>query len=427
MTGRETVGSFGRRRKRAEAAAVLDIGTDKISCFIADLDSIDAFGRVSPHVIGVGCQSSRGVRQGRIVDLEAAEAAIRAAVDAAERMAGVTVREAVVAVGGAHLISRTLGVDMSIAGYGVTDEDVRRLLSHGAAACAPEGTELVHALPMSFGIDGVRGVRDPRGLFGDTLSVAMLGVSAAPGYLQSLIACVERCHLTVCDIVAGPYAAALAVLVEDEMELGAVVLDLGADAAGVAVFDEGALVHVDAVALGGRSVTSDIAQGLSTTLAHAERLKTLHGSALSGPSDHRQFVDLIPVGERGRHQATRAQLSDIIAARLEETFELVRDRLEASGPGFGSHRFVLTGGASQMTGAREIAEQVFRRPVRLGRPVAAEGLAEAASGPAFAVCAGLVQYAAQEDGDAAKVGKPRRSAGAHGPIGAIGDWLRERF
>ncbi len=235
-------------------------------------------------------------------------------------------------------------------------------------------------------------------MFGRVMGLEMLVVSMNEGVYQTLGHCVERAHLQFDGVVASPFASALAALEEDEMDLGAVCIDMGGGSTSVAVYSGGALVHVDSLPVGGAHVTQDIARGLSTSMAGAERIKTLHGSAIASANEDREMIEAPPRGDdpgAGPVTAPRSMLKGIIAPRVEETLELLKERLKAAGalidPGAG---IVLIGGASQLAGVREVAVRVFDRPVRLGRPRRIPHLADAASGPAFCAAAGVLQRAA---------------------------------
>jgi cell division protein FtsA len=241
---------------------------------------------------------------------------------------------------------------------------------------------------------------------------------------------VSRCHLDIAAIAVSPYAAGLATLVEDETELGVIVIDMGGGTTTIAVFAEGQILFVDSIPIGGAHVTNDIARGLSTPLAHAERMKTLYGHCLLSPSDERETIAVPQVGEDDRDAGgavPKSILVGIIQPRLEETLELVRAHLEAGGlDKAAGRRVVLVGGASQLAGARELAQMVLGKQVRLGRPTRVPGLAEATAGPAFAACAGLVAYALQDSGPhlAAKSHSIKEPSG----LGArVGQWLRACF
>ena len=233
---------------------------------------------------------------------------------------------------------------------------------------------------------------------GASLGLDLLVVSMAEGVFATLSHCLELAHLDLQGVAAAPVTASLAALEEDEMDLGCVAIDMGGGSTSAAVWGGGSLLHVESLNVGGDHVTSDIARGLSTSKAGAERLKTLHGSAMASPNEDREMLEAPPRGEEasaGPVIVPRAMLKTVIAPRVEETLELLRDRLKASGPGLEPGTgIVLTGGASQLNGVRELAVRVFDRPVRLGRPQRAPHLADAASGPAFCSAAGVLLRAA---------------------------------
>ena len=296
----------------------------------------------------------------------------------------------------------------------------------------------IHILPVSWSVDGQSGIRDPRQMFGRILGVELLVVTIAEAAYRVLATCVERAHLDFEGIVAAPYVSALAALEDDERELGCICIDMGGGSTSVAVFQQGALVHIDSLPVGGSHVTADIARGLSTTTAGAERIKTLHGSAIASANEDREMIEAPPRGDdpsAGPVVAPRSLLKGIIAPRVEETLELLRDRLKASGaPIDPDAGIVLIGGASQLAGAREVAVRVFDRPVRLGRPMRVPHLADAASGPAFCAAAGTLQRAAfgprEVASSRALAGlKPLPGSGdPQAPMHIrVRDWLRENL
>ncbi|MGH7011758.1 MAG: cell division protein FtsA, partial [Caulobacteraceae bacterium] len=256
----------------------------------------------------------------------------------------------------------------------------------------------IHLRPIGWSVDGLKKVRDPRGMFGRQLGLDLLAVTMNEAAFHTIAHCVERAHLTFEGVVAAPFASALAALEDDEMELGAILIDMGGGSTSTAVWSEGALIHVDSLTVGGGHVTQDVARGLSTSTAGAERIKTLHGSAIASAHEDLETIEAPPRGDdpgAGPVTAPRSLLKGIIAPRIEETLELIKERLRMAGalgrPGAG---VVLTGGASQLAGVREVAVRVFDRPVRLGRPRRVPHLADAASGPAFCAAAGVLHRAA---------------------------------
>ena len=419
----------GNGKTRTGTIVALDIGSSKVCCVIARTDPGGA-----PRVAGLGHVVAKGVRSGTITGMDEAEASILAAINAAEKMAGETISKVIVNCSAGAPVSETLAVEVAIAGHEVTETDVRRVLDQGRLprTNGHADRDLIHSIPVGFTIDGNRGIRDLRGMFGDRLCASMHMVRAASSALRNLQTVVQRCHLDIEDLVVSPYASGLSTLVEDEMDLGVTLIDMGGGTTSLAVFFDGAVVHTDVAPIGGNHVTSDIARGLSTPLAEAERLKTLHGSATSGAIDERELIDVPLVGEERRgspNHVPKSFLNQIIQPRLEETFEVVRARLESSGfDKLAGRRVVLTGGASQLQGVRELAGLILDKQVRLGRPLRLSSLPEAASGPAFATSTGLVGYAVAGPTDAARHGHtPLMRPMPAGLFGRIGAWLKENF
>ncbi len=404
--------------------AALDIGCSKVCCFIARPD-----GGGGARVVGIGHQVSIGLRSGAVADLRALENSIRGAVDAAERMAGEPARGVVANVTCGRMISRAVSAQVAVSGHQVGEGDLRRVMNQARGRIDVGDTHLLHALPVGHSIDGNRGVRDPRGMYGERLGVTLHVLTAANGPVKNLKTAIEGCHLEVDGFVASGYASGLASLVEDEMDLGVTLVDMGGGTTSVSVFYEGALVFADVIPVGGRHVTNDLARGLSTTAQHAERMKTLYGSAIPSPADEREMVSVPQVGEAGAdaiQQVPRSILIGIIQPRVEETLELVRERLRESGmAGIAGRRLVLTGGASQLTGVRELAARILDKQVRIGRPLRLHGLAEATEGPAFATCAGLLAYVIQRP-DEARIAA-RANAAAQGGLRRFGRWFKEYF
>ena len=422
---RETNGAASAPSNSGKLIAALDIGTAKICCFIAEDD-----GEGVLRVLGVGHKVSRGLKNGSVVDMDAAEAAIREAVHAAETMAGETIRSVAINLSAGKPFSQRFSVDVRLGGHEVGESDIKQVLDEAVRMPVSDDRATVHLRAVNYSIDGTAGIRDPRGLYGDQLGVMMHLVTVARGAVRNLTACVGRCHLEIEDLVLSSYASGRAALVDDEMTLGAVCIDLGAGATAIGAFSQGELVFADSVPVGGAHITNDIAYCLSTAPAEAERLKTLHGSAIAGSTDERQMIDVPEVGESadaGPNHISRARLIEIIRPRVEETFELARDRIAAAGlDELSGRRIVLTGGGSQLSGIREVAAHILDCPVRLGKPQPIRGLAASTSGPAFATCAGLLSHVA--DREARPVA--RRHMSARDKVTGfvrIGQWLRENF
>lgn len=410
---------------RTSTVAALDVGTTKVACFIAHMGEGDDF-----HITGFGHHRSRGMRGGHVINLDEAEASVRAALEAAEQMSNSRVDKVFLNLSCGAPQSMRVDVELAVSGHQIRDTDVRRVLDHGSAQYDANDRDLIHCIPTGYSIDGGNGIIDPRGMYGDRLGVNIHLVTAAVGPSRNLATVIDRCHLDIEDRVVSPYASGLACLVEDEKDLGVTVIDMGGGTTQVAVFMESQVVYVESLPVGGHHVTNDIAKGLSTPIVKAERLKTVYGSVTPNPGDARELLKVPMVGEDDEAAATeipKSMLVQIIQPRLEETFELVRSHLEHSGfAKAAGRRVVLTGGASQLEGVRDLAELVLDKQVRLGRPKAIRGLPDSLSGPAFSTAAGLLRYGLQEH-----VARPdfaaMDSANKKRGFGKIGRWLRENF
>jgi len=415
---------------RDDLIATLDVGSGKVACFIGQIDDVGTI-----KVLGMGVRMCRGVKAGVVVDMGETERAIRAAVEQAERVAGETVDSVTVGLSAGEPESYVFEVEVAIDGHRVDQGDIASVLEKARTGIPESERRVVHAFPACYALDGVYGVRAPVGMYGERLAVTMHVISALPGPIRNLEAAVERAHLSVTGFVVSPYAAGLAALVEDERELGAACVDIGGGTTQIGIFAAGALVHAEVIPLGGQLVTQDIARGLLTPVDCAERLKTLHGSAVSSPSDDREIIEVPQLGESpGEGNADtglpRSMLIGIIQPRQEELFEIVRNRLATAGfeTGSGGGRVVLTGGAAQLPGIRDLAQQVLGTRVRIGRPTGFPGLAEATAGPAFSTCAGLLRYRIAAPAEAQhRRWRPAQRGEPSGRLGRVGRWLKENF
>lgn len=386
-----------RSKPRGSVIAALDVGSSKIACFIARV--VDDEGNL--EVLGVGHQESRGVKSGKVVNLSLTETAIRQAVHAAENMAaqelkGYPLQEVVVSVSGALSRSDLLSVDVDVSGQDVSHLDVSRAMNRAQERGLQPGRELIHTIAAFYALDGNEGIRDPIGMVGEELRADIHLISGELAVLSNLATPIEKSHLDISALCSSAYAAGLASLVEDEMDLGCTLIDMGGGVTSIAAFQGGSLIYTDAIPIGGQHVTNDIAKIMTTSTADAERIKTLYGSAIASGTDEGELIDVPRVGEEGLNRlkhVARSELIGIIQPRLEEIFEHVRAKLEDSGvaPLVG-RRVVLTGGASQLPAMRELAQRVLGKQVRLGRPIRINGLADAVSSPAFATTAGLLTY-----------------------------------
>jgi cell division protein FtsA len=427
--------------RRSAVVAALDVGSSKVACMIARLrphgpQQVLTRRSHSVDVMGFGHTGARGIKAGSIINLAQAEEAIRHAVDAAERMASVEIDSVVLSVSAGRLAGELFAANVDMVGSAVSEGDIARVLSAGSRHSLREGRAILHSLPVDYSLDGTEGIRDPRGMLGGQFGVHMHIATTDVAVARNLMLAVERCHLAVEAMVASPYVAGLAVLADDESDLGAAVVDMGSGTTTIAVFAGGRFVHLDGFALGGHHVTMDIARGLDVRTDDAERIKTLHGSVLTGGSDERDMIPLPPLSDEERDHArfeSRAGLVRIIKPRVEEILEMVRDRLAASVFGADPRgRVILTGGASQLSGLSDLAARILDRPVRIGRPLGISGLPDAAKGAAFAVAAGLLVYPQAAHLEHFESRRKRNSsrypmADSDGYFARVGRWLRESF
>ncbi len=407
----ETQRAMRQRRSMAMKkglVAVLDIGTSKVACLVlkfdperADQFEQDGIGALGNHgdfrIIGAATTRARGMEFGEIVVMDEAERAVRTAVQAAQKMAGVRLDHVIVTFSGGRPRSYGVHGEVEIEEGAVSEYDVGRVLSECDIPDFGQGArDAIHALPVNFMLDGKTGLADPRGQIGTKLGVDLHLLTVGARTIQNIMYCIKRCDLELCDLAISSYASGLSSLVEDEQELGAACIDLGAGTTGLSIFIKRQMIFADAIRIGGLHVTRDICQALHVSDQVAERLKTFHGGLIATGQDDRDFIELpSPLEEAAgeRRQVSRSELIGVIRPRMEEILEDVRALLDASGfeylPG---QRIVLTGGGSQLQGIEELATRILGRQCRRGKPLRVAGLPQAATGPGFSSVVGLALH-----------------------------------
>ncbi|MEQ5776756.1 MULTISPECIES: cell division protein FtsA [unclassified Thalassospira] len=416
---------MARSKTRSGLIAALDIGTSKVCCFIARPDRSG-----QPKIIGIGHNMSKGLQSGSIANLDAAQEVVLAAVNAAEKMAGQTIETVIVNLSGGRPESETHTIELPLGSRPIGNLEIRKLNDQKDALLRQAGDELIHTVPLGFRVDQSVGLGDPRGMYGSVVGLDLHFVRTQIAALRNLETLLARCHLEIEETVVTPLASGLSALTPDQRELGATVIDMGAGTTSVAVFHGGQVIYTASFPVGGAHVTRDIAYGLNTSLSHAERLKTLHGSALTSPSDDQEILAVPVIGDEDDanvNHVPRSMLINIIKPRLEETFELIRDQLEENGLSqIGGRSIMLTGGASQLNAIADLAGQMFERPATIATPHGVTGMAQATSGPAFSACAGLLLRAVEQQNDplSEAMNHIRQSGGRFGRLGA---WLKENF
>jgi cell division protein FtsA len=369
----------------------LDIGTTKIGCIIAELD-----GDRNVKIVGVGTSRSEGLRRGVVVNLEKTVISISRAIEEAELMAGVEVRNVYAGIAGDHIRSiNSHGViAVSRGGVEITKSDIGRVIDAAKAVAIPMDREILHILPQEFTVDDQHGIKDPTGMAGVRLEVDVHIVTGAVSSAQNLVKAIQKAGYQVRDLVLEPLASSRGVLTDDEKELGVAIVDIGGGTTDIALFHEGSIRHTSVIGLGGNSVTNDIAIGLRTPAREAERIKERYGAAMTRLVDQDEEIVVPHMAGQGERPVKRRTLVSIIQPRMEEILQLVladigksrwHDKIPAG--------VVLTGGASALTGTTELAERVLETPIRIGYPLGVTGLVDSVDDPRFATGVGLVLYA----------------------------------
>ena len=420
------MGLFQRSSGRPATIAALDVGTSKVCCIIASLDSEQT------TLLGLGHQRSAGIKSGVVVDPDAAEHAVRGALAQAERMAGVTLEHLVLAVGCGRLASQSFVARAPIEGPQVTQADMSRILAAGDAFVGRSGRSVLQTLGSDWRLDGVGGIADPSGLAGRELAVDITAITVDKGPLRNLAGAVERGHVEVGHLVAAPLASALGVSTEEERRHGVLVLDMGAGLTSAAVFIDGRLALVDSVPVGGNHVTWDLARELVAPTREAERIKVLYGTLVKAVSNANEVFAYPVSGEEdgGQHQTSKAHVCEIIGPRIDGTVDLVAERLSGHGLDWTQvRRVVLTGGASQLIGLDQAVAVRLERPTRVARPRPIGRMMPSMCSAAFATVLGLVAIGS-DPRFAASV--PQRSSSEasgrrRGYLDRLGRWIGESF
>lgn len=364
----------------------LDIGTSKIVCIVAEVQPEGTL-----EIIGMGSHPSKGLRRGVVVNIESTVNAIQRALEEAELMADCKIREVYTGIAGNHIKSFNSHGMVAIKDKEISQADVERVIETARAVNIPMDQQILHTIPQEFVVDGQEDVKDPLGMSAVRLEVRVHMVTGAVSAAQNIIKCVRRCGIEVADLVLQPLASAMAVLTEDEKELGVCLVDIGGGTTDIAVFTDGAIRHTAVIPVAGDQVNNDIAVALRTPPKEAEDLKIRHGCALRQLADARDMIEVPGVGDRPPKTLSRQTLAEFIEPRMEELYSLVQAELRRSGfEELLSSGIVITGGSAAMPGMVELGEEVFHMPVRLGYPRYEGGLSEVMRNPRYATGVGLL-------------------------------------
>ena len=439
----------------------LDVGTAKCCAIIGEVTRDNHI-----NILGIGSVPSAGLQRGVVVNIEEASAAIAAAIEQAERQAGLKIGSALVGVTGSHISSvNSRGVvAVAKANRDISHEDVARAIDSARSLSIPSQREVLHVVPRTFVIDGQDGVRDPVGMSGYRLEVETHIVTGAISSLNNLLKAVQRTGVEVEELVLEPLAASESVLSEAERRLGVCLLDIGAGTTDLAIHIDGSVWHTAVLPIGGNHITNDISIVMRTTPESAEQLKRKHGDAsVTGPYKG-LYADYYGKGplkhdfrsrlkaevedeedniaapdkmleveslENGRPQlVSRNLLNEVIHARARQLFDMVQAEVKKSGyDGMVPAGLVLTGGGAELTGISDAAGHVMRLPVRIGVPRGLSGMADSLGAPPYATSVGLVLWAMKKRNAAEllqEVAATRRGGRPGVAVGRkFGGWLRE--
>jgi cell division protein FtsA len=403
----------------------LDIGTTKISAIVGEIseDGID--------IIGIGTHPSQGLRKGVVINIESTVESIKKAVKEAELMAGCVIDRAYVGIAGAHISSLNSHGVVAIKDKEITAQDVQRVISAAKAVAIPQDREILHVIPQEFIIDDQDGIKEPVGMSGVRLEAKVHIVTCAVSSAQNIIKSCNKAGLQVEELILEPIASAEAVLSNDELELGVMLVDVGGGTASIATFSQGSLAHTAVLAIGGNHITNDIAVGLRTPQHEAEKIKLRYGCAMASLVSESETIDVPGVGGRKARTVPRKLLAEIIEPRLEELFSLIHKELQKSGlQDLVASGVVLTGGTPMMEGIPELAEFIFDMPVKRGVPYGVGGLSDVVSSPKFATGVGLLKYAVKKHGlrPTSKIPSLRFSTESYDKVvTSMKGWIKDLF
>lgn len=367
----------------------IDVGTTKVCTLVGEATDTEL------KIVGVGVTPSHGIKKGVVVNVVEAAAAIKASLEKAERSSGYEIARAFVSVTGGHVsaINSRGVVGVNRGDKGITVDDVGRALDAARAIAIPQDREVLHVISRGFSVDGQDGVKEPIGMIGFRLEVEAHIVTAQASSIHNLIKCVESCNVGVDGLVLDPIASGEAVLTNTEKEMGVVLADMGGGTTDVAIFIEGSVWHTTVLPVGGNHFTNDIAVGLRVPFEAAEQLKIEHGHARHETIDPTEVVQVKAFGDGGVTRVQRRDLAEIIEARAEEVCQLILQEIKRSGyDGLLPAGVVVTGGAAQLRGMRELGRQVLGLPVRIGVPQEILGLTDMIDSPAYATAVGLLMW-----------------------------------
>ncbi len=378
---------------RSDFIVGLDIGTTKICAVVGELSDSGVM-----NILGVGESTSTGLRKGVVVNIEQTVQSIQRALEEAESKAGCEIRSVYAGIAGSHISGINSDGVITIKGEEVSQRDVERVLEVAKGIVIPLDREVIHILPQEYIVDDQHEIADPLGMSGVRLEVKVHIVTGAVASAQNIVRSCHKSGLDVCDIVLEALASSKAILTQEEREIGVAIVDIGGGTSDLAVFVDDAIKYTSVISQGGNNLTSDISFGLRTPIDKAEKIKVKHGCVLTSEVGDDEFIDVPSVGGREPSRMPRRLLAEICEPRMEEILTMIDDELEKSGyKNRIASGIVLTGGTSLISGCRELAEQIFNMPVRIGAPHNLGGVKDFVNSPKYATAVGLLYYGAEKE------------------------------
>ncbi|CAN1534131.1 ftsA Cell division ATPase FtsA [Methylophilaceae bacterium] len=383
---------MSRVREDKNLIVGLDIGTSKIVAIVGELQP-----EGTVKVIGLGQHISRGLKKGVVINIESTMQSIQRALEEAELMADCKINNVYTGIAGSHIKSLNSHGMVKIKDAEVSQMDVDRVIETARAIALPADQQILHILTQEYIIDGQEDVREPLGMSGMKLEAKVHIVTGAVAAAQNIVKCIKRCGIEVSDLILQPLASSMAVLTEDEKELGVCLVDIGGGTTDIAVFKQGAIRHTAVVPIAGDQMTNDVAVAFRTPTQSAEDIKVKYGCALRQLADSRETVEVPGVDGREPRQLSVQTLAEVLEPRVVELYEMVLNELRRSGmEEMIASGIVITGGSAMMRGMVELGEEIFHMPVRMGLPRYVGGLSEVVGNPRYATGVGLVLMGKQQ-------------------------------
>lgn len=399
----------------------LDVGTSKVVALVGEIMPDNKI-----EVVGIGTHPSRGLKRGVVVNIDATVNSIQRAAEEAELMAGCEIHSVFTGIAGSHIRSLNSHGIVAIRDREVSQSDVDQVIDAAKAVAIPADQKILHVLPQEFVVDSQQEIRDPIGMSGVRLEAKVHMVTGAVSAAQNIVKCIRRCGLNVADISLQPLASSYAVLTDDEKELGVCLIDIGGGTTDLAVFTQGSIRHTAVIPIAGDQVTNDIAVALRTPTQNAEEIKIKHACCVANQVDDKEMVEVPGLGERPRREITKRSLAEVVEARYDELFSLIRNELRRSGfEDYIASGIVITGGGAKVKGATVMAEKHFAMPVRIGIPQGVTGLTDIVRNPIYATAVGLLLHALQQNRDLRS--DIVISGGVKGLWGRMKSWFQGNF